>query len=96
MCHRWKKLNATAFSKQTRQSRFRKQAPINNNNNKENYYTFDNQIENEIEIDFELQLITEIQYLLQFAYKEGETDKKMISNVTNNIINILTNEQNTY
>jgi len=55
-----------------------------------------NEIENEIEIDFELQLITEIQYLLQFAYKEGETDKKMISNVTNNIINILTNEQNTY
>lgn len=54
------------------------------------------EIENEMEIDFELQLLTELQSLLHYAYKEDETDKKRILNVTNNIINILTNEQNTY
>lgn len=54
------------------------------------------EIENEMEIDFELQLLTELQSLLQYAYKEDETNTRMISNVTNNIINILTGEQTAY
>lgn len=54
------------------------------------------EIENEMEIDFELQLLTELQSLLQHAYKEDETNTLMISNVINNIINILTGEQSSY
>ena len=54
------------------------------------------EIENEMEIDFELQLLSELQSLLQYAYKEDETNTRMISNVTNNIINILIGEQSAY
>lgn len=54
------------------------------------------EIEDEINVDFELQLLTELQHLLQYAYKEDETNTVMISNITNNIIKILTGEQNSF
>jgi hypothetical protein len=54
------------------------------------------EIEDEINVDFELQLLNELQHLLQFAYKDDEINTIMISNITNNIIKILTGEQSSF
>lgn len=54
------------------------------------------EIEDEINVDFELELLSELQHLLQYAYKEDETNTVMISNITNNIIKILTGEQSSF
>ena len=54
------------------------------------------EIENEMEIDFELQLLIESQKLLQLAYKDNETNTLMISNVVNYIIDILTGKKSAY
>lgn len=54
------------------------------------------EIENEINVDFELQLLNELQSLLQHAYKDDEINTLMISNITNNIIKILIGDQSSF
>jgi|UniRef100_A0A6C0AMK2 hypothetical protein len=54
------------------------------------------EIEDEINVDFELQLLNELQHLLQYAYKEDETNTIMISNITNNVIKVLIGDQSSF
>jgi hypothetical protein len=54
------------------------------------------EIENDMEIDFELQLLIESQKLLENAYKDDETNTRIISNVVNYIIDILTGKKGAY
>ncbi len=51
-----------------------------------------NEIENEMYVDFEMEILTEMQYMLNAAYKEDEINRNIIAHVTNNIIKILTGE----
>jgi hypothetical protein len=55
-----------------------------------------NEIENEMNVDFELQLLSELQSLLHYAYKEDELNTTLIANVTNNIIKVLTGKHSSF
>lgn len=50
------------------------------------------EIESEITVDFELQVLTEMQQLLSYIYKQDNWDQQSIANILNNIIKLLVSE----